>query len=73
MTHPISLLHVSHNITTCILFLLQDLKKYHFYYWFAFPCVCPDADFTLNAQPQILSDKYSADQVMFINANLIFS
>lgn len=50
---------------SCFLFIVQDLKKYHFYYWFAFPCVCPAADFTLNGPPQTLTDKYSSEQVTF--------
>ncbi|XP_045165105.2 ubiquitin-like modifier-activating enzyme ATG7 [Mercenaria mercenaria] len=46
-----------------LLLTFSDLKKYHFYYWFAFPCLCPAEDFSLLKKPRILSDVYSQAQI----------
>lgn len=40
-----------------------DLKKYHYYYWFAFPCLCPPEDFTLLSEPQKLDARFQPSQV----------
>ncbi|XP_048742795.2 ubiquitin-like modifier-activating enzyme ATG7 isoform X2 [Ostrea edulis] len=52
-----------------LLLTFADLKKYHYYYWFCFPCLCTPTDVTLNSGPIKIKDKFTADQVgMFLQA-----
>ena len=45
------------------LFPFQDLKRYKFYYWFAFPALCPEINATSLASPMVLSDYFTPVQV----------
>lgn len=47
-----------------VLLTFADLKKYHYYYWFAFPCLCPAEDYKLSAQVTTVQDVYSQDQII---------
>ncbi|KAK3102511.1 hypothetical protein FSP39_011882 [Pinctada imbricata] len=40
----------------------QDLKKYVYYYWCAFPCLCPAEEFTLNSPPVSLGNSWNSQQ-----------
>ena len=38
-----------------------DLKKYVFYYWFAFPALNFPAELNMTAEPKVMKEKCSAD------------
>lgn len=57
------------RVTVFVFFLtmfLQDLKKYHFYYWFCFPALCFSEGIKIVQQPSALEQVFSAKQVGFI-------
>ena len=41
----------------------QDLKHYKFYYWFAFPALCPEVNATSLAYPVLLDEYFTPTQV----------
>nr|XP_022299462.1 ubiquitin-like modifier-activating enzyme ATG7 [Crassostrea virginica] len=55
---------VSPNLLASFLILtFADLKKYHYYYWFCFPCLCLPTDVTLNQEPIKMKDKFTKEQM----------
>ena len=47
----------------CVNACHQDLKKYKFYYWFAFPALCPEANAVSVSSPISLGDYFTPMQV----------
>ncbi|XP_061186447.1 ubiquitin-like modifier-activating enzyme ATG7 [Saccostrea echinata] len=47
-----------------ILLTFADLKKYHYYYWFCFPCLSPPTEVTLNQEPGKIREKFTQEQVV---------
>ncbi|XP_064614814.1 LOW QUALITY PROTEIN: ubiquitin-like modifier-activating enzyme ATG7 [Liolophura sinensis] len=45
-----------------VMLTFADLKRYIFYYWFAFPCLNP-GDLTLCSLPQHLSERFISSQI----------
>ncbi|KAM7429954.1 Autophagy protein 7 [Porites harrisoni] len=45
------------------LLTFADLKKYKFYYWFAFPALCPDVNATSVTSPILLADYFTKSQI----------
>ena len=43
--------------------MLQDLKKYHYYYWFAFPALKEVTDVTHTKPVQTLAERFTEQQV----------
>ncbi|XP_046853731.1 ubiquitin-like modifier-activating enzyme ATG7 isoform X2 [Xenia sp. Carnegie-2017] len=46
-----------------ILITFADLKKYHFYYWFGFPALCPSNKVILNHRVKGLLDVFTKNQI----------
>ncbi|CAG2218419.1 ATG7 [Mytilus edulis] len=46
-----------------LLLTFADLKKYIYYYWFAFPCLCMPEDVTMVTDPVKLTDRLNSQQV----------
>ena len=47
----------------------KDLKKYKFYYWFAFPALCPETNASSVESPVLLADYFTPTQVRDENAD----
>ena len=54
---------VVNDVIILHVFFNQDLKKYKFYYWFAFPALCPETSATHVAPPVHLGDYFTPSQV----------
>lgn len=46
-----------------VYFCRQDLKKYHFFYWFASPCLVAPESVSLSSPPLTLNQRFSVQQV----------
>ncbi|XP_071179082.1 ubiquitin-like modifier-activating enzyme ATG7 [Mytilus edulis] len=46
-----------------LLLTFADLKKYIYYYWFAFPCLCMPEDVTMVTDPVKLTDRLNSQQI----------
>ena len=54
--------NVAFSSLKSLFFPSQDLKKYHYYYWFAFPALIIEQNATAK-KPVKVSDKFSTEQV----------
>ncbi|KAJ7379526.1 Autophagy protein 7 [Desmophyllum pertusum] len=52
-----------------VLITFADLKKYKFYYWFAFPALCPDISATSVASPILLGDYFTPTQIASLQSS----
>ncbi|PFX29993.1 Ubiquitin-like modifier-activating enzyme ATG7 [Stylophora pistillata] len=52
-----------------VLMTFADLKKYKFYYWFAFPALCPETSATHVAPPVHLGDYFTPSQIASLQAS----
>lgn len=52
-----------------VLITFADLKRYKFYYWFAFPALCPEINATSLASPMVLSDYFTPVQIASLQSS----
>lgn len=51
------------NFSLILISFSKDLKKFNFYYWFAFPALIPEEPFTCEGT-QNITEVFSVDQVI---------
>lgn len=53
------------SLTRFVMLSFADLKKYHYYYWFAFPCLCLPPDVLVSKQ-ETLEQRFSNSQLKYL-------
>ena len=66
--HPTSL-EDPRNLTRFVIHMFADLKKYHYYYWFAFPAIVLPSTIKLTEKTQPIKDVLSESVISNITTN----